>query len=65
MTEQPTDNTSRRFDPHVAADLWRKKEQEQEERKVMNPEKLAEEVSDRLIRIIEKEMKRQQPKKTG
>ena len=65
MTEQPTDNTSRRFDPHAAADLWRKKEQEQEERKVMNPEKLAEEVSDRLIKIIEKEMKRQKRKKAG
>jgi len=65
MTEQPTDNASRSFDPHVAADLWQKKKQEQEERKTMNPEKLAEEVSDRLIRIIEKEMKRKQPKKTG
>lgn len=65
MTEQPTDNTSRRFDPHVAADLWRKKEQEQEERKTMNPEKLAEEVSERLIKILEKEMNRKKPKKTG
>jgi len=65
MTEQPTDTTSHRFDPHIAADLWRKKQQEQQERKTMDPEKLAEEVSDRLIKIIEKEIKRQQPKKTG
>ncbi len=65
MTEEQMDNTNRRFDPNVAADLWRKKQQEKDERTFMDPEKLADEVSDRLVKIMEKEIKKQQTEKAG
>ncbi len=65
MTEEQMDNAKRRFDPNVAADLWRKRQQEKSETKTMDPEKLADEVSDRLIKIIEKEIKKKQSEKAG
>lgn len=65
MTEEPMSDIKRQFDPNVAADLWRKKQHEKDEPKTMDPEKLAEEVSDRLVKIMEEEIKKQKTKKTG
>lgn len=65
MTEKSMNNTNRRFDPSVAEELWRKKQQEQDKRTFMDPEKLADKVSDRLVKIMEEEIKKQQTKQAG
>lgn len=65
MNEEPKNNTNRRFDPSVAEELWRKKQQEQDKRTFMDPEELADKVSDQLVKIMEEEIKKQQTKKAG
>ena len=65
MTEEPMNNTKRRFDPSVAEELWRKKQQEQDKQTFMDPEKLADKVSDRLVKVMEEEIKKQKTKKAG
>lgn len=53
------------FDPDVLEKLYKKWRKEKYERKPMDPEALAEEVSDRLIRILEEELERRLAQKTG
>jgi len=65
MTKERMDSTKRRFNPEAVAEFWKKKQQKEDKRIFMDPEKLADEVSDRLVKIMEKEIKKQQTKKTG
>jgi len=65
MNKERMDSTKRRFNPDAAAEFWRKKQQQENKQIFMDPEKLADEVSDRLVKIMEKEIKKQQAKKAG
>lgn len=56
MTEPIIHKNPLSFDYNSALDPWKKKEEI--ERKDMDPEALAEKFSDRLIQVIEEEMKR-------
>jgi Asp-tRNA(Asn)/Glu-tRNA(Gln) amidotransferase B subunit len=65
MTNERMDSTKRRFNPDAVAEFWKKKQQKEDKRIFMDPEKLADEVSDRLVKIMEKEIKKKQTKKAG
>jgi len=65
MTNDRMDSTKRGFNPEAVSEYWKKKQQKEDKRIFMDPEKLADEVSDRLVRIMEEEIKKQQTKKAG